>query len=180
LFLVGGFGESVYLQHHLEDTLREEDWKMKFRRPSESWTAVVQGAVVCGVEKDTIMNLRRTNRCRYSYAVCLDEVFNKMNHFDEELAQLNGRNVAASQLIWLLNEGDLVLRDKPCKVEQKFDLRLGKTRPGTIEVPIYRNLSGEVERPTRFRNAQDGKFECYGSDDDANSPRTGGVLQAEN
>ncbi|KAJ4412725.1 hypothetical protein N0V91_000487 [Didymella pomorum] len=155
LFLVGGFGESVYLQHHLEDTLREEDWKMKFRRPSESWTAVVQGAVVCGVEKDTIMNLRRTNRCRYSYAVCLDEVFNKMNHFDEELAQLNGRNVAASQLIWLLNEGDLVLRDKPCKVEQKFDLRLGKTRPGTIEVPIYRNLSGEVERPTRFRNAQD-------------------------
>lgn len=134
---------------------------MKFRRPDESWTAVVQGAVVCGVEKASISNLRRTNACRHSYAVCLDEMFSRMHHSEQDVAQLNGRNVAASQLLWLLNKGDLILSDRSCIVEKEFDLRLGKLRQDTMKVEIYRNTSDEKERPTRFRNARDGKW-CLG------------------
>lgn len=80
-----------------------------------------------------------------------------MHHLEQDIAQLNGRNVAASQLLWLLTEGDLVLRDEPCRREQDFDLRVSKLRQGTFKVPIYRNLSDEDERPTRFMNARQGK-----------------------
>ncbi|KAJ8111356.1 hypothetical protein OPT61_g6033 [Boeremia exigua] len=155
LFLVGGFGESEYLQYQLKDTLLEEDWQMHFRRPNDSWTAVVQGAVVCGVEKASISNLRRTNACRYSYAVCLDEVFSRMHHSEQDVALLNGRNVAASQLIWMLKKGDLILSDQVCKREKEFDLRLGKLRQDSIKVEVYRNSSDDKERPTLFRNARD-------------------------
>lgn len=50
LFLVGGFGASTYLREKLKESLDLR--KVKLRRPNEdqSWTAVVKGAVVYGVE----------------------------------------------------------------------------------------------------------------------------------
>ncbi|KAF2127870.1 hypothetical protein P153DRAFT_432314 [Dothidotthia symphoricarpi CBS 119687] len=155
LFLVGGFGESEYLQWQIEDTLKEEGLLMKFRRPHESWTAVVQGAVVCGIEKKGTQNLKRTNSCRHSYAICMDELFNKVHHLDEDAFQRNGTAQARSQLIWLLNKGDLILSDGPRRVEKDIDLKLTKFRQDTLKVPIFRNSSNEEERPTRFGNAQD-------------------------
>lgn len=154
---MGGFGESEYLQYHISNMLEQEGLHMRFRRPDDSWTAVVQGAVVCGIEKAHIPNLRRANSCRHSYAVCFDEDYNRMYHAGADMSRVNGRDVAEEQLKWLLNKGDLILSDKPRRAEQNFTLRLSKVRADTMRIPIYRNLSEEHERPTRLTNARDGK-----------------------
>ncbi|KAL1595573.1 hypothetical protein SLS59_008211 [Nothophoma quercina] len=64
-------------------------------------------------------------------------------------------NVAEEQLKWILNKGDLILSDKPRRVEQKFTLRLDRQRQDTYIIPIYRNLESEEGRPTRLSNARD-------------------------
>ncbi|KAJ4365713.1 hypothetical protein N0V83_008333 [Neocucurbitaria cava] len=153
VFLVGGFGASDYLQQQIEYTLKL--WKIKFRTPKDSWTAVVQGAVVCGIEKNTIRNMKKTTNCRHSYAICLDELFSESTHHDVDRIQANGNTYAESQLIWLLNKGDLVVADEPRTVERVFDIKFPKSRKGTIKFPIYRNSSDDEERPTRFKNAKD-------------------------
>ena len=155
---MGGFGESEYLQYHIANMLEQERLHMQFRRPKDSWTAVVQGAVVCGIEKASLQNLRRANSCRHSYAVCLDEDYNRMYHAGADMTTINGRNVAEEQLKWILNKGDLILSDKPRRVERKFTLRLDRQRQDTYIIPIYRNLESEEGRPTRLSNARDGKY----------------------
>ncbi|CAO2656251.1 Nn.00g050540.m01.CDS01 [Neocucurbitaria sp. VM-36] len=153
VFLVGGFGASDYLQQQIEYTLKL--WKIKFRTPQTSWTAVVQGAVVCGIEKANIRNMKKTTHCRHSYAICLDELFSESTHHDVDRVHTNGNIYAESQLIWLLNKGDLVVADEPRTVERVFDIKFPKSRQGTIKFPIYRNSNDDEERPTRFKNARD-------------------------
>ena len=131
---------------------------MQFRRPEKSWTAVIRGAVVSGIEKRGNKSLRHTNSCRNSYAVCLDEIYATSHHSRQDAIRIGGTTFAQSQLMWLLNKGDLILSDKPSKVEKTFDLRLSKPRRDMLKLPIWQNLSDEHERPTRFQDASDGKL----------------------
>jgi hypothetical protein len=108
--LVGGFGSSDYLKQQIEFTL--ELWNIKFRTPTDSWTSIVRGAVVCGIEKGTIGNLKRSTRCRHSYAICLDELFSKHTHTERDLVETKQNSYAQSQLIWVLSEGDMILVDE--------------------------------------------------------------------
>lgn len=154
---MGGFGASDYLQQQIEFTLKL--WNIKFRTPEESWTAIVRGAVVCGIEKGNINNMKRSTYCRHSYAICLDELFSEHTHAKGDLLETKQNNYAQSQLIWLLNEGDIVLADQPRRVERDFDIEFPRSRSGTVPFPIYRHtMSSEEERPTRFKNAQDGQY----------------------
>jgi len=153
---VGGFGASGYLQQQIEFTLKL--WNIRFRTPEQSWTAIVRGAVVCGIEKDTISSLRRSTYCRHSYAICLDELFLGHTHADTDLVKTKQNTFAQSQLIWILNEGDVVLDDNPRRVERDFDIEFPRNRTGIIPFPIYRHsMSEEEERPKRFKNSRDGK-----------------------
>jgi hypothetical protein len=154
---VGGFGASDYLQQQLEFTL--ELWKIKFRTPEESWTSVVRGGVVCGIEKTTITNLKRSTRCRHSYAICLDELFSEYTHSKDDMVESRQNKIAQAQLTYLLNEGDVVLLDEPRVVEREFDFSFPRSRTGVITFPIYRHSASEgEERPTRFKNARDGQY----------------------
>jgi len=138
---------------------------IKFRRPFDSWTAVVQGAVVCGIEKTNMQDLRRANSCRHSYAVCFDEDYNRMYHAGADMSRVRGKDIAAEQLKWILNKGDLVLANEPLKVEQNFELKLSASRKDIMIIPIYRNKEDEEGRPTRLSNARYGKIfhsETYG------------------
>ncbi|KAH8727125.1 hypothetical protein GQ44DRAFT_725417 [Phaeosphaeriaceae sp. PMI808] len=156
LFLVGGFGASDYLQQQIEFTLKL--WNIKFRTPQESWTAIVRGAVVCGIEKSNINNMKKSTFCRHSYAICLDELFSEHTHAKDDLVETKQSKFAQSQLIWLLNEGDIVIGDQPRTVEREFDIEFPRSRKGSIAFPIYRHsISEEEDRPMRFKNARDGK-----------------------
>jgi hypothetical protein len=156
LFLVGGFGESDYLRQQLEISL--DLWDIRFRTPEESWTAIVRGAVVCGIEKGSVDNLRRSISYRHSYAICVDELFSEQKHVKSDKVETKQNTFAQSQLLWLLNEGDVILADQPRRVEREFDIEFPRSRLGFIPFPIYRHSMSDDERgPIRFGNAKDGK-----------------------
>jgi hypothetical protein len=113
--------------------------QMSYRQPQESWTAVVRGAVVCGIEKAAVLNLRKTSACRHNFAICLDELYSKAHHASRDVAQIHGATYAQTQLTWLLTKGDLILSDQPRKVERPFQLRLKDLSAGKMQLPIYRN-----------------------------------------
>ncbi|KAF1828846.1 hypothetical protein BDW02DRAFT_200221 [Decorospora gaudefroyi] len=153
LFLVGGFGASGYLQHRLAETIKEEEMQMSYRQPQESWTAVVRGAVVCGIEKGALPNLRKTDACRHNFAICLDELYSKTRHAARDITQIHGATYAQSQLTWLLNKGDLILCDQVRRIEHPFQLRLKDLSAGKMQLPIYRNSAEEEKRPRRYNNS---------------------------
>ncbi|KAL6709496.1 hypothetical protein ACN47E_001431 [Coniothyrium glycines] len=155
LFLVGGYGTSEYLKAQIADMLEEENMTMHLRTPRESWTAVVRGAVVCGIEKAGNTSLKRTNSCRHSYAFCQDEIYADSHHSSEDAVQIGALTYAQSQLDWILSKGDLILADEPTFRERSFILRLSRRRLDTLKLPIWRNLSHESERPVRFDDASD-------------------------
>ncbi|KAI4922167.1 hypothetical protein J4E90_000595 [Alternaria incomplexa] len=157
LFLVGGFGASEYLKYRLKETITEEEMQMSYRQPKESWTAVVRGAVVCGIEKDAIPNLRRTDVCRHNYAVCFDQLYSNTFHVEKDMTQIHGATYAQSQLTWLLNKGDLVLSDQPRKEEVSFQLTLRDLSAGKTQLEIFRNSDDEDQRPRRYQNAKEGR-----------------------
>ncbi|KAF2267873.1 actin-like ATPase domain-containing protein [Lojkania enalia] len=153
VFLVGGFGESVYLQRQIEYTLSL--WDIKLRRPNKSWTAVVQGAVISGIEKSSARNLRRAGSCRHHYGISLSKLFSDVYSPQQDLVvdKANGLAFAQGQLIWLLNKGDLVLHNQERKAEQDILLTFLQTEARRKVLPIYRY--SDDDRPTRFRNAME-------------------------
>jgi hypothetical protein len=153
VFLVGGFGESEYLQGQIEDTLRLRD--ITLRRPDTSWTAVVRGAVICGIEKRNTQNLISTSFCRHNYGVSVNQPFSDTYHPQQDLVKdPGGLTMAQGQLLWLLNKGDVVLSSKPYKAEQDITVTFTKTEERKGRVTIYRY--SDDDRPTRFHNAKEG------------------------
>lgn len=76
-----------------------------------------------------------------------------------DLMESKQNKFAQRQLIWLLNEGDIIIADQPRRVEREFDIEFPKSKLGVIALPIYRHTkTDEGERPTRFKNAIDGKL----------------------
>lgn len=158
LFLVGGFGSSAYLRHYIEETMR--DYRIRFRTPETSWSAIVQGAVVCGIDNAQIQSVRRARSCPCSYGVSMDELFQETNHARDDLVEEpDGQKYAQSQLIWLLNEGDVLIANEPRKVRKDFDISFRKTQ-SHVDLPIYQHSlqHGEdvEDRPDRLKTAMDG------------------------
>ncbi|KAI4633484.1 hypothetical protein J4E80_000850 [Alternaria sp. BMP 0032] len=158
LFLVGGYGESEYLQAQIREMLLQERLIMQYWRPQKSWTAVVRGAVVCGIEKNLTGSLKRTNSCRNSYAICLDESYTSTYHGNqEEVIKHGGEIFAKGQLTWLLNKGDLVMSNAPTKRSKTVHIHLSKQRKEMMTLKIWRYISDEKHRPTRLEDATDGE-----------------------
>jgi hypothetical protein len=142
--------------------LLHEKMITKYWRPQKSWTAVVRGAVVCGIEKHGIRSLKRTNSCRHSYAICLDESYSSAYHGrQEEFIEHGGDTFAKGQLTWLLNKGDLILFNEPAKRSKTVHIRLLKPRQDMMTLTIWQYLSDEEHRPTRREDATDGECQCW-------------------
>jgi hypothetical protein len=106
IFLVGGFGESKYLQQEIDFSLRLRN--IKLRVPDTSWTAVVRGAVLWGIEKDTISNLSRATPCPQNFGICVNQAYSRVFHDEQDLTyhSFTKRPQAQEQLVWLMNKGD--------------------------------------------------------------------------
>lgn len=146
LFLVGGFGDSKYLQQQLEETLKF--WPIRVCVPQNPWTSIVQGAVLCGVERDKVSSLRYLTPCRYSYAICLDDLFPNFVHVKGVLATIRPKTYAEPELFYMLDEGDVVFADEPRVSEQEFDISFPRSRSTVVSFPIYRYQGHN--RPPRF------------------------------
>ncbi|KAF2201018.1 actin-like ATPase domain-containing protein [Delitschia confertaspora ATCC 74209] len=149
IFLVGGFGESEYLQRVIRQTFKM--WNVEVRRPDTSWTAVVQGAVICGIEKNTTQNLVKATACQHSYGIKASKIYSDIsnNPEDEVPDDLSGLSRAQGQLIWILNKGDVVLSTKPCRGSHEISRAFKKNEELTGRITIYR-YSEDDYRPTQY------------------------------
>lgn len=139
------------------------EYKIRFRTPDTSWTAIVRGAVVCGIDNAQIPSIRRARASPYSYGVSLDESFQDGFHPPEDLKQFSpkGKKFAQAQLIWLVNEGDVVFANETRKVKKEFTVSFSKAG-NSIDLPIYRHSCAtdedSTDRPNRMNIAKSGKL----------------------
>jgi hypothetical protein len=142
-----------------------KEYKVKFRTPDTSWTAIVQGAVVCGIDNVHISSIRRAKSSEYSYGVGMDEIFQETYHAREDLVQeRDGVGYAQAQLSWLINEGDVIFSHEPHVVTKEFDV-IFSWAEDYIDLPIYRYSSkydeDEADRPERLKNALEGMISHF-------------------
>ncbi|OAL29037.1 hypothetical protein AYO22_02473 [Fonsecaea multimorphosa] len=154
IFLVGGFGESPYLQEEIEFSLSLR--RIKLRRPDTSWTAVVRGAVLHGIEKDTISNLCLATKCPRHFGISLSEQFSRIHHEERHVTinPITKAQIVEGQLLWMLNKGDLVLSDSPTAVSQMISLSFREADKTAQKLTVY-SYSDDEDRPSRIKNSLD-------------------------
>ncbi|KAH7342511.1 hypothetical protein BKA65DRAFT_504250 [Rhexocercosporidium sp. MPI-PUGE-AT-0058] len=139
VFLVGGFAESKYLQSSVSESLKLRGLELKV--PDTSWTAVVQGAAIFGIEKSTnTSSLSVMSACNRSYGIGMFVPFSEFMHDrrDRFLDPLTKKVMAREQLKWLIKKGDLILSDEPKEVRAgPIDLNFTETASRRGTIPIY-------------------------------------------
>ncbi|OQV06071.1 hypothetical protein CLAIMM_10703 [Cladophialophora immunda] len=158
IFLVGGFGESPYLQEEIEFSLRLR--RIKLRRPDTSWTAVVRGAVLHGIEKDTISNLSVATPCPRHFGISVSEPFSKIRHDEKDVTvnPITKSPIVEGRLLWMLSKGDLVLSDSPTTVSQMISLSFRDTDKTKRQLTIYSYAGDDGDdddRPHTIKNSLD-------------------------
>ncbi|KAF8470617.1 hypothetical protein BDZ91DRAFT_718521 [Kalaharituber pfeilii] len=113
ILLVGGFGSSAYLYKRLQEQLRssrQASGGIKVLQPVNAWSAVVRGAVLCGLQSIQI----KSRRARRNYGVSCYEQFDPLVHplesrfwcpFEQEYK-------ASDLLTWYVKEGDEIPETK--------------------------------------------------------------------
>jgi len=149
IFLVGGFAESEYLRQEIELSLGLRH--IQLRRPDTSWTAVVRGAAIFGIEKPVLPAMSASSR---SYGVSVSESFSEIRHSvqDRFVHPIARAEMAMEQLLWLIKKGDLILSDEPKVVKQRFAKNFSETDPRTGTLPIYSYDDKDI--PERLANSQ--------------------------
>jgi len=155
IFLVGGFGESPYLQETIEFSLRLR--KIKLRRPDTSWTAVVRGAVLHGIEKDASSTLSiATGSPRY-FGISVNEKFSRISHEEKDMVidPVTNSQKVEGQLLWLFHRADLVLSDAPTTCHQILTISFRESDTAERELTVYSYSDDDDEPPTRIHNSLD-------------------------
>lgn len=132
---------------------------MEIHRPKTSWTAVVQGAVICGVEKATTKNLVLVTPCLHSYGIRAATHWSdaENNPRDQVVNAYTGSTMAEGQMIWLLNKGDAILSTKPMTAGQELDVVLTADGDRTGQITVYR-YSEDRDRPVAYGIARQGEL----------------------
>lgn len=133
--LVGGLGNSPYLKSKLSDLGIRSDYRYPL---DDRWTAVLKGAVVCGMEKKIAPGMVRAGSFRHSYAV----------H-----AVIYRGISKADSLTWLVKKGDLLTANSPHIVTQICVSWTAKK--GTVQIPIYRYAGDTDSLPTQYKSARE-------------------------
>ena len=137
--------------------IRKPDDGSNDGRRDDSWTAVVRGAVICGIEKQMTQNLIKASPCRHSYGVSVSLLYSDVYHSPRHriVDDVNKVALASEQMLWLLNKGDLVRSNVPLTGGTDITVSFNKTesRQGKITIYMY---SDDTLRPETLRNTRDG------------------------
>ena len=122
-------------------------------------TAVVQGAVVYGIEKSRHSELRLMAKSMSSYGIVVNEPFSmyKYESRDRYIDQLSGREVARKQFAWLIRRGDVVLSDGTQIAEKEFSVSFEANKSLKFVLPIYIYNDEADAVPNRWETGQHGK-----------------------
>jgi hypothetical protein len=138
---------------------------VELHRPDTSWTAVVRGAVICGIEKqnDFQSQFVTMEECQRSYGLAVSEEYSAIKHLepkDVAPSKLSQTYMAEEQMLWLIRKGDVLLSDLPREVSTpvalQFDINDVHLRRG--KMPIYG--SSDERAPNRYRGARRGMYEA--------------------
>jgi hypothetical protein len=126
-----------------------------------SWTAVVRGAVVYGIEKASHEKRTTMEVCPRSYGVMLNRAYSGFRHNrkDRYTDPATNRVMAHGQMTWLIMKGDLVLSDKPKESEQEFSFKFKQDDNRVFNFSVYEYSDDDL--PDRFEIAQQGKVTFF-------------------
>lgn len=127
VLLVGGFGESKYLRHYLEQNIKSvNDKPIPILQPVDAWTAIVRGAVLDGVSlhlseeacdenNNQSRSMVQSRIARYSYGVEVRRPFIKgvhppsKMHFDIH----HGLFYCHGRMSWYIRKGEHIPDNNP-------------------------------------------------------------------
>ncbi|PUU75810.1 hypothetical protein B9Z19DRAFT_1152327 [Tuber borchii] len=115
IFLVGGFGESAYLYKEMQAGVRRQSYHIRVINPNFSWSAVVRGSVLHGVQ-----GIVHTRKLKQHYGMRLGIEFKPGVH-DEEDSYINPFDeikYTRDNVKWVARKGDDANNEKvisiPC------------------------------------------------------------------
>ncbi|KAF2729144.1 actin-like ATPase domain-containing protein, partial [Polyplosphaeria fusca] len=153
VFLIGGFSESPFLREQLENSMRMR--KLLLRRPDTSWSAVVRGAVLFGIEQTARLNELSAPTAAKSYGVTVSIPYSRRKHDSRDVYTdpLTGRVKAKEQIIWLVRKGDLLQSNDPSVIEETINWNFGSSSNRRIKLPIFQYPDDDI--PDRFATAHE-------------------------
>jgi hypothetical protein len=136
ILLIGGFAESPYLQEQLRISF-ERLRRVALQIPETSWTAVVRGAAICGVENIDTRMTTLTSWKRF-YGVCVSENYSVINHSSFQQSPTkqniqNGQKLALNRMMWLIRKGDIVTSE----IHQEFTANFVSNQDRSGYLSIY-------------------------------------------
>ncbi|KAN0102782.1 hypothetical protein V8E51_011095 [Hyaloscypha variabilis] len=154
IFLVGGFSESGYLREELDRSINKLR-NMKIRLPATSWSAVVQGAVLFGMEKANRQTQATVKPCPKSYGISLSRAYTKRlySEQDKETSAITNQTLAKGQLTWFIRKGDILQLNKTRIIQEELYWNFVEGQQRYVTLPIYEYL--DDDRPMRFENAHE-------------------------
>ncbi|KAE8452931.1 hypothetical protein EG329_013203 [Mollisiaceae sp. DMI_Dod_QoI] len=154
VFLVGGFAESLYLQEVVKNSLVKRHIDLWV--PDDSWTAVVRGAAIFGIEKSSNKSITKMTACDRSYGVSYNAPFSDIAHDREDhyLDLISKTAMAEDQLMWLVKKDDLILSDEPKEATATFTKKVVNkdSTKGTIPIYVYDGCRDRI--PDRLADAE--------------------------
>jgi hypothetical protein len=124
------------------------------------WTAVVQGAVIYGIEKASYKNVSVMSMCPRSYGIVLNEAYSarKFDSRDQVVDPLTNKLMAQGQITWLIRRGDLLLSDATKETIKQFTYTFPENAERTFNFPIYEYPDDDDDVPDRYETGQNGKL----------------------
>lgn len=121
-----------------------------------SWTAVVRGAAIFGIEKPNNKSLSAMSACVRSYGLSVNAPFSGVAHNTKDLVvdPLTNATMAKGQLKWLVKKGDLILSNRPKETSYTFTINFTETGSRKGNIPIYAYDGDDL--PDRLSNSRSG------------------------
>jgi hypothetical protein len=100
-----------------------------------SWSAVVRGAALRGLERDN-PKLIQMRICRKCYGISISEPFSSFKHQERDAYHdlFDGQKKARGQMEWLLKTGDALPSNEKCHASAKFRTKFDRHDPRIFTV----------------------------------------------
>jgi len=136
IVLIGGFGESQYLQEEIESAFLGHN--IELRSLGTPWSAICRGAVLCGAEERTTKSSARAISCRRNYGILSPNFSNVDEHvINSTMRLLHEPDDTGYHITWLLKKGDAIFSNGPLIVEQTLPVIFQANQGNCGQVSIY-------------------------------------------
>jgi len=146
----------MFLQEELAFSLKLR--KIRLRRPQTSWSAVVQGAVLYGMEIANHKNCTQMIPSPRSYGFVANQTFSKRMHDTRDIFtnQFTNKIMARRQFEWFVLKGDLLLENENRETEKTLTWDFQENDQKICNVCLFEYLDDNL--PDRYETAQEGSF----------------------